>query len=1453
MPIIHKYRGVVALLLLLSTPFLTLANISNAEYFIDANDAGAGNNPTLSVSVNGGIATANASGISTVGLSAGVHIIYSRLYEDSFGWGHRRGQPFLILTEATEYVISGAEYYIDNNDLGLGNNSELNISLNNGIATASASGISTEGLAPGLHIIYARLYADNSGWGAPRGYPFLISSTTENHSITSAEYFIDSDPGMGNATELTLGGSSTEVTISRAFDLEDAGYGLHTLSVRLYSPLAGWGPLTSAFFFVEQASETVFIQSAQYFIGDNPQSSEIITVSSPLDGGYDELNEALRLTGIAIPDGASGLQSVGVRFQRSDGEWSAWRTTQFLVTQDAPRYTIAAAEYFLDTDPGPGAGTAIEAPVDGAYDEIEEQFNLPVSVEGLAEGGHVAYLRLKRSDGNWAAARGSYFIVSEDAQPTIAGAEYFSNPATAEGSGIPFNPLDGAFNTTQESVSAIASMASLGAQTPGNYNIYVRFKNSRGEWGAAGSKPFTVQIRPQISASIDTLDFGSLFTGETRALSFMISNIGDADLIITALNFTDAAYTCDWSGGTITPLGTQTVNVTFSPTEPEGNHPATLTLVNNDADKVITLLGRGLDTAPIMAVSPDSLNFGTVQTIANATLSVRVSNSGNEDLVLSGATSTNPAFTAAIPNPTVIPEEYVDVDITFAPSQGVTYVDTLYLISNDTYFPSYPIYVRGIGSVVPVPDIQVSVAQVAFGNIALEAAPVQQGFIIHNAGTAVLNISSLSINEAVFTSSLTAGQTINPSSSLPVTMSFTPNESKRYSGTMIIYCDDPDSPEISISLSGSSVFPEMVLSTNTFNFGDVGVTTSSTQSLIVSNIGTDTLKISSFEKSMALDTILTISPVAFNVNPSGGLRSFSLVFRPAEPVEYEGTVIIHSNAANDTLYISGTGIDDEEPTIVFDPVAIENVGTTQNSPISIAANITDNNQVNWVRLYYRQGGKHEYDSTAMNLQSGLYRGTIPPAYVRNRGVEYYIKAFDGANSQVIPATAPEVPAIVRVRLPSLPSFTFTAETYGMISVPSDMDQKNVRTNLEGNIGSYDINSWRLFRWINGSYVELSENGNFTFDPGNAYWLITAERQVINLDSSTSVKTNEDYLISLDQGWNQVGTPYYFPVSWNDIYAASPGVVQGSIAYEWVENEWQPAAIMQPFGGYFISTSSGANILRVPPREASNGTARITGSPVPLAEHEWLIKVAAENNHERDLYNYIGVLSTASVNLDIHDQPKPPAMYPDRVRLASRHSDWAAMSGSYSGDFQGPAESGNLWDLSLEPGTSHEDVSLTLEQFGELPENFSIRVLNLDLRYELPETSPGVYEQRNFGGTESYRLRVLVGDEDFLAEHDEGITQAPESFSLAQNYPNPFNGDTHIQYAIPEPTALRIIIYDMKGRVVREILSTDAHPVGYHELSWNGLNDRGQAVASGIYLISLQSPVFQTSRKMVLLK
>ncbi len=95
-------------------------------------------------------------------------------------------------------------------------------------------------------------------------------------------------------------------------------------------------------------------------------------------------------------------------------------------------------------------------------------------------------------------------------------------------------------------------------------------------------------------------------------------------------------------------------------------------------------------------------------------------------------------------------------------------------------------------------------------------------------------------------------------------------------------------------------------------------------------------------------------------------------------------------------------------------------------------------------------------------------------------------------------------------------------------------------------------------------------------------------------------------------------------------------------------------------------------------------------------------------------------------------------------------------------------------------------------------------------------------------------------------------EIPEQFRLYQNYPNPFNPSTTIRYDLPQSSEVSLVIYDILGRSVWNYEESN-HPAGYYSLQWDGLNQNGKQVASGVYLISFSTPEFRAVQKAVLIR
>jgi len=100
----------------------------------------------------------------------------------------------------------------------------------------------------------------------------------------------------------------------------------------------------------------------------------------------------------------------------------------------------------------------------------------------------------------------------------------------------------------------------------------------------------------------------------------------------------------------------------------------------------------------------------------------------------------------------------------------------------------------------------------------------------------------------------------------------------------------------------------------------------------------------------------------------------------------------------------------------------------------------------------------------------------------------------------------------------------------------------------------------------------------------------------------------------------------------------------------------------------------------------------------------------------------------------------------------------------------------------------------------------------------------------------------------------GIEGEPPVFAdrLFQNYPNPFNPTTSIRYTVAETGRVDITIYNVKGERVTRLFN-ETMPPGPHEVTWNGTNERGHTVASGVYFYRLQVGGFSDVKKMVILK
>jgi hypothetical protein len=129
----------------------------------------------------------------------------------------------------------------------------------------------------------------------------------------------------------------------------------------------------------------------------------------------------------------------------------------------------------------------------------------------------------------------------------------------------------------------------------------------------------------------------------------------------------------------------------------------------------------------------------------------------------------------------------------------------------------------------------------------------------------------------------------------------------------------------------------------------------------------------------------------------------------------------------------------------------------------------------------------------------------------------------------------------------------------------------------------------------------------------------------------------------------------------------------------------------------------------------------------------------------------------------------------------------------------------------------------------------------------PEYPNNVYGFGRVDAYAAYRLALRYATD----VADDPVAREP--VTLMQNTPNPFNPSTVIRYRLSESLPVRVRVFDVAGREVRDLLSLPVQSPGEHSVVWDGRDDAGRRTASGVYFCRLDAGRHSQSHRMTLLK
>lgn len=413
-------------------------------------------------------------------------------------------------------IINKVEYFVDT-DPGFGNATDVSITAAANISNLLVA-VDISALSKGFHNVYLRSRDDAGNWSLTRRWMFVKDIAAAN--VNKLEYFVDTDPGFGSATDVPITAGSNITNVVLPVDISALSKGFHTIYLRSKDDAGTWS-LTNRWVFVKDIA-AVNANKFEYFIDTDPGFGSATDV--PVTPGNDIANLALPVDISAL---SRGFHTLYLRSKDDAGNWSL--TNRWMFVKELAAANVNKAEYFVDTDPG--FGNATDVPVTAGANIANVA--IPIDISSLSMGVHNIYLRTKDINGTWGLTN-RWLFFKDIVQDNFSGGEYFfdTDPGFGNGTAIPFG---GGLGTN---ISDFSFGASLTGLPNGLHYLFIRTKELNGKWSLTN----VIQFDKQVPLPVKLLYFNVKAEGSKAHLSWRTATEQNSDRFdiersIDGLNF----------------------------------------------------------------------------------------------------------------------------------------------------------------------------------------------------------------------------------------------------------------------------------------------------------------------------------------------------------------------------------------------------------------------------------------------------------------------------------------------------------------------------------------------------------------------------------------------------------------------------------------------------------------------------------------------------------------------------------------------------------------------------------------------------------------------------------------------------------------------------------------------------------------------------------------------------
>jgi hypothetical protein len=495
-----------------------------------------------------------------------------------------------------------------------------------------------------------------------------------------------------------------------------------------------------------------------------------------------------------------------------------------------------------------------------------------------------------------------------------------------------------------------------------------------------------------------------------------------------------------------------------------------------------------------------------------------------------------------------------------------------------------------------------------------------------------------------------------------------------------------------------------------------------------------------------------------------------------------------------------------------------------------------------VKLFYRGIKTGEFQSINVPVKSGnTYDVVISPDMQDIMGAEYYFQVRDGLGDKRIGKVGYTYRRIEATEKETIPFTRFGrgASNYTLFSIPYQLDDPSISSVFDPVLGSYKTTKWRLIRYQDGRNVDYGDGLN-KLEPGKGYWFASLDQGTIQIGQASVVTANRTlpYSLNLQKGWNQIGNPFPFEVSWNDVLSQNATVSGIGKLYIFEDGSFEKGDL-KVWGGGFVKSEIDVSI-NIPVTAAQTSGGRVGDNEIKnldISQSSWIVPITIKHGEAFNDLGAIGMHEKASLGNDEFDEQSLPRFI-NYLEMNSYHPEYFLPK--FMRDIVPTARAYN-WSVDVESNNVGATATISWDPFA-MGYNSAQLFLYDEVGQQLVDMKLNSSYSFEFNGKRNLRFFYSI-DKEHLS---------PDKNGVGMPFPNPFKDVATIPLLIGgDNPSVYCEVYDMTGRKINTIIKTGLMQ-GFDELQWDGTDNSGNKVTKGIYLYRLKIGKSRTIKgKMIL--